>query len=167
MTQDEQARHIEAALLGSCVVIALVCAVYPLYVIRPFRAQGPTELAWALGMMHFRGAVTALCAIAALLTLLAYWQRQSSRLRRAAAITAVLVTLAAALFARVNVYERMFRPNAQPAFVAAAKAPLGATEKVLAVRSAGGAARAYPVRSMSYHHVVNDTLDGTPIVATY
>ena len=28
-------------------------------------------------------------------------------------------------------------------------------------------ARAYPIRSLSYHHLVNDSLDGVPIVATY
>ena len=28
-------------------------------------------------------------------------------------------------------------------------------------------ARAYPIRSLSYHHVLNDMLDGVPIVATY
>jgi hypothetical protein len=30
-----------------------------------------------------------------------------------------------------------------------------------------GIARAYPIRSISYHHVVNDTVGGVPIVATY
>ena len=30
-----------------------------------------------------------------------------------------------------------------------------------------GTARAYPIRGMSYHHIVNDTVAGVPIVATY
>jgi Protein of unknown function (DUF3179) len=30
-----------------------------------------------------------------------------------------------------------------------------------------GASRAYPIRQMGYHHVVNDTLGGVPIIATY
>jgi hypothetical protein len=37
---------------------------------------------------------------------------------------------------------------------------------VLAVRS-GAQARAYPIRAMAYHHLVNDTLGGVPLVATY
>ena len=32
---------------------------------------------------------------------------------------------------------------------------------------AGGHAKAYPIRLMGYHHVVQDTVGGTPIVATY
>jgi hypothetical protein len=31
----------------------------------------------------------------------------------------------------------------------------------------GSAARAYPIRGMSYHHVINDELNHVPIVATY
>jgi hypothetical protein len=43
---------------------------------------------------------------------------------------------------------------------------LDGAEEVIAVHI-GTAARAYPVRSMSYHHIVNDVLGGLPIVATY
>ena len=39
-------------------------------------------------------------------------------------------------------------------------------EKVMAVRI-GGQARVYPIRSISYHHVVNDVVDQRAIVATY
>ncbi len=31
----------------------------------------------------------------------------------------------------------------------------------------GGEARAYPIRIVSYHHIVNDVVGGLPIVATY
>ena len=30
-----------------------------------------------------------------------------------------------------------------------------------------GAAIAYPIRQLAYHHIVNDRLAGQPIVATY
>ena len=30
-----------------------------------------------------------------------------------------------------------------------------------------GTARAYPVRALAYHHIVNDTLGGVPLVGTY
>jgi hypothetical protein len=33
--------------------------------------------------------------------------------------------------------------------------------------AAGVEARAYPVRALAYHHVVNDIVAGEPIVATY
>jgi hypothetical protein len=37
---------------------------------------------------------------------------------------------------------------------------------VLAVKL-DGMARAYPIRSMGYHHVINDVVGQEPIVATY
>jgi len=39
-------------------------------------------------------------------------------------------------------------------------------EKVIVVKI-GDAARAYPIRSISYHHVVNDVVGQEAIVATY
>jgi hypothetical protein len=60
----------------------------------------------------------------------------------------------------------MFHPVVHPAFTAAGEVRLDGAEKVIAVRIAGEA-RAYPVRGISYHHVVNDVLGGAAIVATY
>jgi len=77
---------------------------------------------------------------------------------------ALVVVLA--FLARVNVYELMFHPLVHPSFTAANEVKLDGAEKVVAVR-VGGVARAYPIRSMSYHHVVNDVVGGTAIVATY
>lgn len=74
--------------------------------------------------------------------------------------------LALTALARVNVFELMFHPVDRPEFIPGNTMKLDGDEKVLAVRLSG-AARAYPVRSISYHHVVNDRLGGVPIVATY
>jgi hypothetical protein len=71
-----------------------------------------------------------------------------------------------AFLARVNIYELMFHPLIHPSFTAARDVKLDGAEKVIAVRI-GGEARAYPIRGMSYHHVVNDVLGGIAIVATY
>ena len=81
------------------------------------------------------------------------------------AVGAVLAVVLAVL-ARVNVYELMFHPLNHPSFTAASEVKLDGAEKVVAVR-VGGEARAYPIRSMSYHHVVNDVVGGAAIVATY
>jgi hypothetical protein len=66
----------------------------------------------------------------------------------------------------VNVYELMFHPMSSPTFVSAAEVKLDKDEKVIAI-AVNGAARAYPIRSISYHHIVNDVVGGVPIVATY
>src|ERR1019366_2153673 len=67
---------------------------------------------------------------------------------------------------RVNIYELMFHPLIHPSFTAARDVKLNGAEMVIAVRN-GAEARAYPIRSMSYHHVVNDVLGGAASVATY
>ena len=43
---------------------------------------------------------------------------------------------------------------------------LAPEDLVLGVR-VGEEAHAFPVRAIAYHHVVNDVVAGTPIVATY
>jgi hypothetical protein len=135
---------------------------YPMYVIRPFRAQGPRELALALAIMRVRPVVMAISVLVSIATVL--WPSRS-QLRKLPIVMAALVCVFAVL-ARVNVYELMFHPLEHPAFAAASEVKLDKDEKVIAVKL-GSAARAYPIRGMSYHHVINDELNHVPIVATY
>jgi len=61
----------------------------------------------------------------------------------------------------------MFFPESAPQFVAAAKAGfLAAQDEVLGLEY-GGQQRAYPVRALCYHHVVNDQVEDRPLVITY
>ncbi len=87
-------------------------------------------------------------------------------LTRLAALAALLLALGGAYFARVNVYELMFHPLGPAQFEAAKDAHVDKDDMVIAVR-VNGEARAYPVREMAYHHVVNDTVGEEPIVSTY
>ena len=70
------------------------------------------------------------------------------------------------MLSHVNVYERMFHPMGSPSFETAQATRLDGKEMVIAV-DIGGAARAYPIRILSYHHIANDTVGGVPIAATY
>jgi hypothetical protein len=140
--------------------------VYPLYVIRPFRAQGVRELAIALIVMRFRSAATLVSGAAALAALALYWRAQPRKGRRAFATAGAALVFVLAALARVNIYELMFHPDDRPSFAAASRMQLDKDEKVIAVKI-GGAARAYPIRNISYHHVINDVLDKVAIVATY
>jgi hypothetical protein len=54
----------------------------------------------------------------------------------------------------------------RPTVVSAADSALDKDEKLIAVQ-VNGVARAYPIRSISYHHIVNDEVGGVPLVATY
>jgi len=149
----------------TAVGIALFFAIYPLYVIRPFRHQGPRELAAALLIARWAPWATLLCAAAALFHLSRLW-RQASRLARRGSLFAAILAILSAVFARVNIYERMFHPNLSPHFVASAQAVIDDADMVMSVRI-DGEARAYPIREMGYHHIVNDVVGGAPIVATY
>jgi hypothetical protein len=60
----------------------------------------------------------------------------------------------------------MFHPAGPPSIASAAESKLDGGEMVIAVKIAGSA-RAYPIRSMSYHHIYNDVVAGEPIAATY
>jgi hypothetical protein len=60
----------------------------------------------------------------------------------------------------------MFHPLEKPAFSPAPKTGLDGGEQVIAI-IVNGAARAYPIRVISYHHIVNDVVGGVPVVATY
>ncbi len=160
-----KASYFPAAALGVCLAVALVCLVYPIYVIRPFRLQGTRELAAALFVVRIRPILTVLAAAGAIAALAVLWRR-GRRWPRWAAVAAALATVASAAVCRVNVYELMFHPLEHASFSPAARSRLNSAEMVLAVR-AGDAARAYPIRVLSYHHVANDTLGGVPIAATY
>ena len=154
-------------LLLVCLAVSLVCVAYPIYVIRPFRAQGARELAAALAISRFRPVLTVVSALLALWAVIAYWRshaRIPGRIATAAGATLVLVLAA---LARVNVYEQvMFHQIEHPKFAAASAAKLDSDDKLIVVK-VGSAARGYPIRMMGYHHVVNDVVGGTALVATY
>ena len=51
-------------LIAGCLAVSLFCLVYPVFVIRPFRYQGPRELAVALFVLRIRPALVAICMVA-------------------------------------------------------------------------------------------------------
>lgn len=147
-------------------VLSFALLAYPLYVIRPFRYQGPHELAAALALLRFGPILQIPLAVAALAILAFAWRTSRGALRKTAVSACALLVVACAILSRVNVYELMFHPLERAEFSPASETKLDGDEQVIAVEM-GHAARAYPIRSMSYHHILNDTLGGVPIAATY
>jgi hypothetical protein len=115
---------------------------------------------------QFRAAATTLMAIAVIAICVLYWRAQKKTGRRVLATLGAIFAALLAIVGRINVYELMFHPDSRPSFSAAGASKLDSDEKVIAVR-VGGEARAYPVRGISYHHVINDVVGREPIVATY
>jgi hypothetical protein len=166
MDVPSKSRRLYVSLIVGALIVSVACLVYPFYVIRPFRYQGARELAVALRLMQFRGVLTVVAAILAVTAAARYWMDRPRIWKRIVAIVAAAVACIAAVLCRVNVYELMFHPNSRPHFSSAGTVKLDGDEKVIAVRMRSSS-RAYPIRDLAYHHVINDVVDGVPIVATY
>ena len=150
-----------AALVG----VGLTLFFIPAFIIRPFRYQSPNALKTALIFRQAApvGTIIAACAV---LLLAAWFWRRSGWLQRTGLALGSLLLLGAATMARVNYFEWMFHPVAQPGFLKADDVKLDAGEMVLAL-DFNGDARAYPVREMASHHIVNDVVGGVPVAVTY
>jgi len=155
-----------STLLLASLAVSFACLAYPMYVIRPFRHQGARELAAALALVQIRPLVMGLSIIPAFAALMWYWWTQQPRSQRILAAVGTFLVCTFAALARVNVFELMFHPDKQPTFSAAQQAAIDPDDKVLAVKI-GSEAHAYPIRSIAYHHIINDVVSGEPIVATY
>jgi uncharacterized protein DUF3179 len=147
-------------------IASLACMVYPLYVIRPFRHQGARELAAALFVKQVGPVASIVFGLLGMAMVWFVWSNSRKWLPRATAVVLALLGIAGAYLARVNVYELMFHPIDSPRFDSAEKVKIASDDMVIAVK-VKDERRAYPIREMAYHHVVNDTLAGEPIAATY
>jgi hypothetical protein len=146
--------------------LAWALVIYPIYVIWPFRHQGARELMVALAVIRYRPIGMVLAVAGTLAAIVWYWRVEHGKWRRFFSALCAVSVVAAAALSFVNIYEMMFHPAGTPAVMPASESKLDGGEMVIAVK-VNGAARAYPIRSMSYHHVYNDVVAGEPIVATY
>jgi hypothetical protein len=146
-------------------ILAAACVAIPMFVIRPFRPQGARELAIALSVRHAGPWLSGLCCAIVLLVTLRLWN--TVRIGTRITLTCLcLLALGCAVFTHVNIFEKMFHPYDSPAFESAVNAKVDFDDKVLTVK-VGEDARAYPIRPMGYHHIVNDMIGGVPIAVTY
>lgn len=159
-------RRLAWLLLITFAVIAFLAFAYPMYVIRPFRAQRSRELALALAVRSWGPPIAIAAAAGALGASVALWKRSTSKLPRIAIACAAVLAIAFAVLSHVNVYEMMFHRIDSPDVIAAAEAKIDDDDMVLAIE-VEGMSRAYPVRMLAYHHIANDVLGRVPIVSTY
>jgi hypothetical protein len=149
--------------LSVCVTVGL-CMV-PAFIIRPFRFQSPRGLALAMAVRQV-APFWSLVSFAASLVLLVLLWRRTSPWKRVALLAGGCLACGAAVMSRIDYFEWMFHPVSSVGFEAIDRSKLGSSEMVMAVRFAADA-RAYPIRAMAYHHVVNDVVAGVPIAVTY
>jgi hypothetical protein len=168
MASSTYSRHNNSIPLVAFAISTLISVslfIVPAFIIRPFKFQAPRSLLWALAVKHQAPLWTLLFAIATSILAVALWSRVSS-LGRALMAVGVFLTIGAAVMSRVDYFEWMFHPIASAGYEPAASVKLDSSEMVMAVNISNDA-RAYPIREMAYHHVLNDYAGGVPIAVTY
>jgi Protein of unknown function (DUF3179). len=146
-------------LLIALTIFDVVLIVAPLVVALPPVAQTP-ELLGAARMAQVIAPYASLALAAVLAVQL--WRRKTWT---AAAL--MVIALGCVALSRVNLFERVFAPvgDTETAPVADFH-DIRDTDMVIGV-TIEGQSRAYPVRYLAYHHMVNDRLGATAFLPTY
>ena len=146
-------------------VVGFAAFMFPAFIIRPFAYQNPKALLWAMAIRQRAPLISLFCAGVTLLLVSSLWL-SSNWWRKASLSLAVVMVLFSAVMSRLNYFEWMFHPVDSAKFESESSSKLDAKEMILAVRY-GSDARAYPIREMAYHHILNDVVGGVPIAVTY
>src|ERR1700704_2239539 len=164
--QQSSARHSGLwTLFTACWLLCVGLFFIPTFIIRPFRYQSPRALSLALVLRQRAPLGTLVVALICLLLAVALW-RFARRWQRVVLAAAMVLVAFSAVMARINYFEWMFHPVRSPQFEAEAQSKLDSAEMIMAVRF-GNDARAYPIREMAYHHIVNDMVGTVPVAVTY
>ena len=137
----------------------------PAFIIRPFTHQSPAGLSLAMALRQRAPWGSLIAALVCLVFAFMLWGA-SSRWRKAVLALVMVLVAFAAVMSRLNYFEWMFHPIESQQFESASASKLANPEMILAVRF-GSDARAYPIREMAYHHILNDVVAGVPIAVTY
>jgi hypothetical protein len=152
-------------LFGVSALVGFGMFFVPAFIIRPFTHQSPAGLTVAMALRQRAPWVTLIAALACLAFAFSLWSA-SSRWRKAVLALVMVLVGFAAVMSRLNYFEWMFHPIESQQFESASASKLANSEMILAVRF-GSDARAYPIREMAYHHILNDVVAGVPVAVTY
>jgi Protein of unknown function (DUF3179) len=148
------------------VIAILAIVLTPVFLIMPFKAQTARTMEISYLLRRWSPWLTILASLLILTLAVKLWMG-GRWWGRIALVIFLLPVLGATWLARQNHFEWMFNPLPNPAYVKTADANFVNDDDRLMVVAINGEAVAYPIRLMGYHHVVEDTVGGTPIVATY
>ena len=137
----------------------------PAFIIRPFTHQSARGLDLAMILRQRAPWGTLGAALVCFLVALVLWGTVNRWRKVLLAAVMVLVALSAVM-SRINYFEWMFHPVESAKFEFASTSKLGGGEMILAIRY-GADARAYPIREMAYHHILNDVVGSVPVAVTY
>jgi uncharacterized membrane protein YhaH (DUF805 family) len=145
--------------------MALAVVLIPAMVIQPFRPQSPRGLEISFTLKRIAPVFTIVTLIACLVVVVKLWR--GARWSRIALVLLMVPAMLSAWFARQNHFEWMFNPLAKAGYVTANAATFVADSDLVMAVARNGEAAAYPIRQLAYHHLVQDTVGGIPIVVTY
>ena len=155
------------ASLLALALVSLALVLVPVILIRPFSPQTPGSMELAFTLRRWSPFMTLAALAVTLFLAVRLWNPGRRTLARGGVVLAVALAGLAAWGARQNHFEWMFAPLPGPGFVRAADAGFAAPgDMVLSVNLSRDHV-AYPVRQLAYHHLVEDSVGGVPIVATY
>jgi hypothetical protein len=155
------------AMLLLIALISVAIVILPAWIIQPFKPQTPRGLEVSYVLRRWSPLLTIIALAVALSLCLWLWHGSRRWWRKAILIVVLLPLLASTWFARQNHFEWMFNPLAHAAYAKTSEAGFVSDSDIVMAVESNGEAAAYPVRLMAYHHVVQDTVGGIPIVATY
>lgn len=152
--------------LLALLVINLGLALAPLIITMPFFAQKPWMLELVFAAKSVGPIVTSLSLVAAMALAWKKWGTWG-RWRRAGAVGMTILVAGALAFERTNVVEIKFAsaPNVELAAIDSFR-DVGDSDMVIGV-VLEGVSRAYPVRYLAYHHLVNDRIGSTVLLPNY
>ena len=151
--------------LSITALIGVAAFFIPAFIIRPFTHQTSRGLFVAMAIRQHAPVASLICALLCLLLVLVLWQRSGIWSRIGLSII-MLVVAASAVMSRLNYFEWMFHPVDSARFETESASKLDKGEMILTV-TFGADARAYPIREMAYHHILNDVVGGVPVAVTY
>ncbi len=153
-------------LLLGVTLLAFAMVAAPVWIIQPFRAQSALGVEVSYLLRRWSPWITPIALALGLFLMVRLWR--GSRWWKKALLAIVLIPLLVSTwFARQNHFEWMFNPLPNAAYAKTSEAAFVADADVVMAVESNGEAAAYPIRQMAYHHLVQDTVGGTPLVATY
>jgi Zn-dependent protease with chaperone function len=165
--QGKRTRRLSWLALTLLLLATFAIVFIPAWVIQPFKSQTHAGMQLSFVLRRWSPVVTLAFLVVTIALAAWLWRGTSRWWQKTALVLVVLLASAFTWLSRQNHFEWMFNPLPNPSYISAQAASfLKDEDMVLSVENNGDAA-AYPVRLMAYHHVVQDIVGGTPVVATY
>lgn len=152
--------------LAAALLLSLALVLTPMGLIQPFRAQTDAGVHLSYVLRSWSPPATLFLLLVGLVAAVAL-VKTSGWIGRTGVALIVLLLTGSAWLSRQNHFEWMFHPIADPRLAGLEGEHGLADDDLILGVTVGDAARAYPVKALAYHHVVNDEVGERALVATY